>query len=124
MRAMESNFRGVRSASGTRMENSASSADTRSVSENESSMPDSNSDSSGAGSTGLAATRRTISRILLGWILSGVILLGSIPFLFGFRSRLLVDVILIHQVLKQRGGQAMVSGVGEVNAVHLRQARC
>src|ERR1700722_13980420 len=111
---MESNLRGVRSASGTRMENSVSSADTRSVSENESSMPDSNSDSSGAGYTGLAATRRTISRILACWILLGPILLDwSIPFLFGFGSRLPVDAILIHQVLKQRGGQAMVSGVGE-----------
>src|ERR1700735_680716 len=108
---MESNLRGVRSASGTRMENSVSSADTRSGSENESSMPDSNSDSSGAGSTGLAATRRTVSRVLACWILPGWILLGpilldwSIPFLFGFRSRLPVDAILIHQVLKQRGGQ-------------------
>src|SRR5580658_4522057 len=110
---MDSNFRGVRSASGTRMENSVSSAVTRSVSENESSMPDSKSDSSGAGSTGLAATRRTMATILL----SSILLDWGIPVLFGIDSGFLVDGVLAHQILIEGGCQAMVSGVGEVNAI-------
>src|ERR1700681_4833477 len=100
MRETDSNFRGLRSESGTRMENSVSSSATRSVKLKESRSPDSKSDSSGSISIFLPATRRTISTI------RACLSMGN---LIGFQSGFLVDFVLRHKVLKQSGRQPLVA---------------
>src|SRR5271157_407752 len=119
MRATESNFRGVRSASGILTANSPSSAVTRSARVKESSVPDSKSDSSGAGSMGLPATRLTISTILVCLSMICLALRGRSS---DFVSRLLVRVELLHEIAEHGGGEAAVTGHGEVHEVPLRQA--
>src|SRR5688572_19855337 len=115
MRVMESNFRGFRSESGIRMENSDSSAAIISASEKESRSPDSKSDSPGAGSIGLSARR---------WMMATILLRLSIWLLVGnYRAGLFVSIVGTHQVLKQRFGQAMIAGGREVDVVALGETR-
>src|SRR5579872_3433265 len=115
MRSMESNLRGVRSESGIRMANSDSSAVTRSLKLKESRRPDSNRDSSGDGSMGLSARRRMMARILVR--LSMGVGVGRY-----LRAGLPETLVLLLDIGIQCGGEAAVSGRGEVDIVVLAQA--
>src|ERR1035441_3308025 len=113
MRAMESNLRGVRSASGTRMENSRSSAPTMSGRANESSTPDSNNDSSGPTGSGLPDSLSTIS-VILACLFIGR--LGG-----EFRTDLQIALVLPHYILKEHGGQSLITLGSEVRVIALGQ---
>src|ERR1035441_5434532 len=114
MRSTESNFRGCKSASGMRIENSFSNALTKSARLKESSRPDSKSESPGAGLIGSAAKLCTMLTILVRL---------SMGFLVRFRADLLVFLVLPHDIREERIRQAMVPRRREVHVIALSQAR-
>src|SRR5579862_556155 len=114
MRATESILRGVRSESGMRMENSLSRALTMSVSAKESSTPDSNRDSSGARVSGLPDSFSTISVIFACLFIRGLV--GY------FGADFQVAIVQPHYILKERGGQSLITERSEVHVVALSEA--
>src|ERR1039458_3246670 len=90
MRSRVSNLRGVRSESGMLMENSRSSAATKSARAKESSSPDSKRDSPGDGSMGLPANCRRTSRILFWRVMENLVR--------SFRTSLFVGLEKLHQI--------------------------
>src|ERR1035441_7868681 len=101
MRSTESNFRGWRSESGIRIENSFSIALTRSARLKESSSPDSKSDSRGEGSMGSGAKLRMMLTILVRL---------SMGFLVRrLQPDLLINFVLPQDVFEQCIGQAAIA---------------
>src|SRR2546427_7995968 len=113
MREIESNLRGFRSESGILMENAFSRALRTSGSANESSRPESNSDSSGWG----VVFFLEIVRMMLA--ICACLSIGVRPGkLF---PRLVVFIVIVHEIAEQPISEPPVAGSGEMDVVPLCQ---